>query len=181
MYPTLVLSLFFKEPLFEITFFVSISGTSPIQSRILIRFITNYSTCNLLLFRKDQGPQVCLEPGVGCLQGPVQPEILRLEPGKNATQLFTDTGFSLTQIPMLKTVLRIRDVYPGSRILIFTHSGSRIQKQQQKRGVKKNLLSNLFLKPQISQNWKLFFFSAEEKNLGQFSKNYGTFYPKICH
>jgi hypothetical protein len=41
-------------------------------------------------------------------------------------------------------VLRIRDVYPGSRILIFTHSGSRIsdpgsriQKQQQKTGVKK--------------------------------------------
>ena len=24
----------------------------------------------------------------------------------------------------------IRDVYPGSRILIFTHPGSRIQKQQ---------------------------------------------------
>jgi hypothetical protein len=35
------------------------------------------------------------------------------------------------------SVLRIRDVYPGSRILIFTHPGSRIQKQQQKRGVKK--------------------------------------------
>jgi hypothetical protein len=34
------------------------------------------------------------------------------------------------------TVLRIRDVYPGSRILIFTHPGSRIQKQQQKRGEK---------------------------------------------
>jgi hypothetical protein len=26
------------------------------------------------------------------------------------------------------TVLRMRDVYPGSRILIFTHPGSRIQK-----------------------------------------------------
>ncbi len=44
-----------------------------------------------------------------------------------------------------KTVLRIRDVYPGSRILIFTHPGSRIsdpgsriKKQQQKREVKKN-------------------------------------------
>jgi hypothetical protein len=45
----------------------------------------------------------------------------------------TDNNFS--------TVLRIRDVYPGSRILIFTHPGSQIQKQQQKRGVKKNLLS----------------------------------------
>jgi hypothetical protein len=37
-------------------------------------------------------------------------------------------------------VLRIRDVYPGSRILIFTHPGSRIQKQQQKRGVKKKFV-----------------------------------------
>ncbi len=33
------------------------------------------------------------------------------------------------------SVLRIRDVYPGSRIRIFTHPGSRIQNQQQKRGV----------------------------------------------
>ena len=47
-----------------------------------------------------------------------------------------------------KAVWRIRDVYPGSRILIFTHPGSlipdlgsRIQKQQQKREVKKNKLS----------------------------------------
>ncbi len=33
-------------------------------------------------------------------------------------------------------MLRIRDVYPGSRILIFTHPGSRIQKQQERRGVR---------------------------------------------
>ncbi len=46
----------------------------------------------------------------------------------------------------------------------------------------KNLLSYLFLLLQISQNWKLFYFwNAEEKNLGQFSKNYKTFYPKNCH
>jgi hypothetical protein len=48
---------------------------------------------------------------------------------------------------LASAVLRIRDVYPGSRILIFTHPrsrilifthpGSRIQKQQHKRGVKK--------------------------------------------
>ena len=43
------------------------------------------------------------------------------------------------------SVLRIRDVYPGSRILIFTHPGSRIQKQVEKRGVKKKFLSNIFL------------------------------------
>ncbi len=45
----------------------------------------------------------------------------------------------------LKAVLRIQDVYPRSRILIFTHLGSRIRKQQQKRGVEKNLLAYLFL------------------------------------
>jgi hypothetical protein len=38
------------------------------------------------------------------------------------------------------TVLRIRDVYHRSRILIFTHPGSQIQKQQQKRGMKKNMM-----------------------------------------
>jgi hypothetical protein len=37
--------------------------------------------------------------------------------------------------------VRIRDVYPGSRFLTLPDPGSRIQKQQQKRGVKKNLLS----------------------------------------
>ncbi len=41
-------------------------------------------------------------------------------------------------------MLRIRDVYPGSRILIFTHPGSRIHEQQQKRGVKKNCCHTFF-------------------------------------
>jgi hypothetical protein len=47
---------------------------------------------------------------------------------------------------MGKAVLRIRDVYPGSRILIFTHSGSRIPdpKTATKERGGKNLLSNLF-------------------------------------
>jgi hypothetical protein len=37
----------------------------------------------------------------------------------------------------------------------------------------------LFLKPQISQNGKIFYFlNAEEKKLGQFSKNYRIFFPK---
>jgi hypothetical protein len=43
----------------------------------------------------------------------------------------------------------------GSRIL---DPGSRIKKQVEKRGVKKNLL--------------------KEKSLAEISKNYGTFYPK---
>ncbi len=58
-------------------------------------------------------------------------------------------------------VLRIREVYPGSRILIFTRPGSRIQK----RGVKKISCHTgyYFLWSQISQNWKFFYFwNAEE-------------------
>ncbi len=37
--------------------------------------------------------------------------------------------YNLNCLGKKKAVLRIRDVYPGSRILIFTHPGSRIQKQ----------------------------------------------------
>ncbi len=45
-----------------------------------------------------------------------------------------------------------------------------------------DFLANIFLWPQISQNVKLFYFwTAQEKNLGQISKNQGTFYPKSCH
>ncbi len=49
------------------------------------------------------------------------------------------------ELQCIISVLRFRDVSLGSHILIFTHPGSRIQKQQQKRGMKKNLLSYLFL------------------------------------
>jgi hypothetical protein len=59
------------------------------------------------------------------------------------------------------------------RILIFTHSGSRISdpKQQQKRGVKKNLLSNLFWSHKFHKIDKLFYFlNAEEKKFGRVFK-----------
>ncbi len=59
--------------------------------------------------------------------------------------------FSFLYLDPQRPVLLIRYVYPGSWILIFVHPGSRIsdlrsriQKQQQKRGVKKNLLFYLF-------------------------------------
>jgi hypothetical protein len=48
-------------------------------------------------------------------------------------------------------VWRIRDVYPGSRILIFTHPGSRIQKQQQKRGVKNFLIITFYAATNFSK------------------------------
>jgi hypothetical protein len=65
------------------------------------------------------------------------------------------------------------DFYP-SRI---SDPGSRIQKQQQKRGVKKSLLSYLFF---ISQNCKLFYFiNVEEKILANFKKILELFTKKI--
>jgi hypothetical protein len=47
---------------------------------------------------------------------------------------------------LLFSVLRIRDVYPGSRILIFTHPGSRIldPKTATKERGENNFLSHLF-------------------------------------
>jgi hypothetical protein len=35
--------------------------------------------------------------------------------------------------------------------------------------------------PSQIENYFLFEKNAEEKNFGQFSKNYRFFYPKICH
>jgi hypothetical protein len=54
---------------------------------------------------------------------------------------------NLTRICLIRAVLRIRDVYPGSRIMIFTHPGSQIwdPKAGQKRGVKKISCHTFFL------------------------------------
>ncbi len=81
-------------------------------------------------------------------------------------------------------MLRIRDVYPGYRILIFTHPGSRISdpgsKNSNERQVKK--IPVPFYWSHKCHKIELFYFwNVEEKNLGQFSKNYRTFYPKNCH
>ena len=91
-------------------------------------------------------------------------------------------------ILMSAPVLRIQDVYPGSRILIFSHPGtwisdpgSRIQKQQQKRGVKKNCCHNFLCSHKFHKIAHYFSFDVLKKNnLGIFSKNYRTFYPKNC-
>jgi hypothetical protein len=82
---------------------------------------------------------------------------------------------------------------PGylSRILIFTHSGSRIsdpgsripdpKTATKERGEKKISCQTFFVATNFTKLKIILFFNAEEKNLGQFSKNYRTFYPKICH
>ncbi len=81
-------------------------------------------------------------------------------------------------------LLRIRDVYPGSRIPIFTHPVSRIsiQKQQQKRGVKKKFIVIPFFVATNFTNLKLIlFWNAEEKNVGQFLRIIELFYSTNCH
>jgi hypothetical protein len=46
----------------------------------------------------------------------------------------------------------------------------------------KNLLSHLFCSHKFHKIENYFYFlNAEENNFSQFSKNYRTFYPKICH
>jgi hypothetical protein len=73
-------------------------------------------------------------------------------------------------------VLRIWDVYPGSWLLHIPYPGS---KNSNKREGWKKISCHTFFVDINFTKWKLFYFwNAEEKNLGQFSKNYRTFYPK---
>ncbi len=75
------------------------------------------------------------------------------------------------------TVLRIRDVYPGS---YFYPSRIPDPKAAMKDRGGKKLVVIPFLEPPISQNLKLFIFeSAEEKNLGQFERIIELFTKKI--
>jgi hypothetical protein len=81
-------------------------------------------------------------------------------------------------------VLRIRDVYPGSRILIYPNPGSRTPDPKtatKERGEKKFVVLTFYAATNLTKLQIIFSFGAEEKNLGQFSKNYRTFYPKHFH
>jgi hypothetical protein len=69
-------------------------------------------------------------------------------------------------------VLRIQDVYPGSRILIFTHPGSRIsdpgsriQKQQQKTVVKKFFCPTIFCSHKFHNTEYYFIFDMLKKKI----------------
>ncbi len=86
-------------------------------------------------------------------------------------------------------MLRIQDVYPGS----FAHPGSRIsdpvsripdlgsriQKEKQKRGVKKSE-KNSGGSHKYHKIENYFIFELVKKKMGQFTKNFRTFYPKNC-
>jgi hypothetical protein len=84
-------------------------------------------------------------------------------------------------------VLRIRDVYPGSRILIFTHPGSRIsdpgsriQKQRQKRGVKKICCHTFLCSHKFHKIENYFRFEVQKKkSLANFPRILELFTQKI--
>jgi hypothetical protein len=71
----------------------------------------------------------------------------------------------LINTPGLDAVWRIRDVYPGSRILIFTHPGSRIPKQQQKRGVKIFFFHSFLFSHKFHKIEHYFSFEKLKKNI----------------
>ncbi len=77
-------------------------------------------------------------------------------------------------------MLRIWDVYPGSRILIFTHPGSRIQKQQQKRGVKKICCHNFLCSHKFHKIANYFSFEVlKKKTWSNFQRIIELFTQKI--
>jgi hypothetical protein len=62
--------------------------------------------------------------------------------------------------------------------------GSRIPDPKtatKQRGDKKFAVKPFFVATNFTKLKIILFLNAEEKNLGQFSMNYRTFYPKICH
>ena len=79
-----------------------------------------------------------------------------------------------------QSVLQIRDVYPGSRILIFTHPGSRIQKQQQKREVKKISCHTFLCSHKFHKIGNYFSFEVlKKKNWASFQTIIELFIKKI--
>jgi hypothetical protein len=65
-------------------------------------------------------------------------------------------------------VLRIRDVYPGSRILLFTHPGSRIPDLKtvtKERGVKKFVVKTFFYIHKFHKIVKYFIFGSLKKKM----------------
>ncbi len=102
--------------------------------------------------------------------------ILRIFPSKLATWPGTARRQSSSVAdPGCLSRIPDPDFYP-SRIPDPDYKNS-----NKREGWKKICCHTIFFYPQTSQNWKLFYFwNAEENNLGQFSKNCCTFYPKNC-
>jgi hypothetical protein len=111
----------------------------------------------------------------GLREKPTQPNLINMpyiatEKKLNYKNQSISTGFSrikyfkqsinIGNICTLKTVLRIRDFYPGSRI----------QKQQQKRGVEKFVVISFFCSHKFHKIVNYFIFEMLKKQFGQFFK-----------
>jgi hypothetical protein len=87
----------------------------------------------------------------------------------------------------LEAVWRIQDVFPGSWFLTIPDLGSRIQKQQQKTGMKQVFCHSTFYPKNCHlalnryKSEYYFIFDMVKKTLAQFSKSKWFFYPKNCH
>jgi hypothetical protein len=85
-------------------------------------------------------------------------------------------------------VLRIRDVYPGSWFLTIPDPGSQIsdlgsripdpKTSTKERGEKNNSCHTCFGTINFAKLKLFYFWNTEEKDVGQVSKNYRTFYSK---
>jgi hypothetical protein len=85
-------------------------------------------------------------------------------------------------------VLRIRDVYPGSRILIYTHPGSRIpdlgsripdpKTGRKERGEKKNFVKHFFLATNFTKCKIIQFLNCSRKKFVPNFKELWNFLPK---
>ncbi len=101
-------------------------------------------------------------------------------PGTDPAKRFGSGSTTLTFSNLLMwPVLRIWDVYPGSWFLPIPDPGSK--NSNKRKGWKKIYCQTLFCSHKFHKIKSYFFLNAEEKNLTQFSKNYRTLYPKICH
>ncbi len=79
-------------------------------------------------------------------------------------------------------VLRIRDVYPGSWFLPIPDPGSRIQKQQQKRGVKKVCCHNFLCSHKFHKIAHYFSFDVLKKKIwANFQRIIELFTQKIVN
>ncbi len=87
--------------------------------------------------------------------------------------------FHFMEITNIWPVWRIRDVYPGSWFLPIPDPGSKNSNKRE--GWKKNCCHTFLCCHKFHKIENYFMFEVlKKKNLGQFSKNYRTFYPKNC-
>ena len=151
-----------------------------LQNERIIRFCFTVVKSSLYILKNGQlvrrgvgerGVSIFIFPFLG------QKNISRITETWKKIENKTDTLMKTNKNHYIPSVLRIRDVL--SRILIFTHPGSRIKKQQQKRGEKKFVMP-FYVATNFTKLNIILVLKCWGKKFGPFSKNYRTFYSKNC-